>query len=37
MYAKSIGKTVTQLTDAEKKQALINAVVAQGKKELEEA
>lgn len=34
-YAKSIGKTVSQLTDAEKKQALINKVVADGKKELE--
>lgn len=36
-YAKSIGKTVSQLTDAEKKQALINKVVADGKKELEAA
>ena len=36
-YADSIGKTVDQLTDAEKKQALVNAVVSQGKKELEEA
>ena len=36
-YAKSIGKTVNQLTDAEKKQALINKVVADGKKELEAA
>ena len=33
-YAKSIGKTVSQLTEAEKKQALINAVVKQGKEEL---
>ena len=36
-YAKSIGKTVSQLTDAEKKQALINKVVADGKKEFEAA
>nr|DAQ56669.1 MAG TPA: hypothetical protein [Caudoviricetes sp.] len=36
-YAKSISKTVSQLTDAEKKQALINKVVADGKKELEAA
>ncbi|PZM86859.1 MAG: hypothetical protein DLD55_04435 [candidate division SR1 bacterium] len=34
-YAKSIGKTVNQLTDAEKKQALVNKVVSDGKKELE--
>lgn len=34
-YAKSIGKTASQLTDAEKKQALINKVVADGRKELE--
>lgn len=34
-YAKSIGKTAKELTDAEKKQALINKVVADGKKELE--
>lgn len=34
-YAESIGKTVEQLSDREKKQALINAVVAQGKTELE--
>lgn len=34
-YAQSIGKTTSQLTDAEKKQALINKVVADGKKELE--
>ena len=33
-YAKSIGKTASQLTDAEKKQALINKVVSAGKKEL---
>ena len=36
-YAKSIGKTVDQLTEAEKKQALVNAVVKQWKKELAEA
>lgn len=36
-YAKSIGKTVNQLTEAEKKQALINAVVKQGREELEQA
>lgn len=34
-YAKSIGKTVSQLTDAEKKQALINKVVADGRKEMQ--
>jgi hypothetical protein len=28
-YADSIGKTVKELTDAEKKQALVNAVVSQ--------
>ena len=33
-YAKSIWKTVSQLTEAEKKQALVNAVVKQWKKEL---
>ena len=37
MYAKMLWKTVDQLTEAEKKQALTNAVVAQWKKELEEA
>ena len=36
-YADSIGKTVDQLTAEEKKQALVNAVVSQWKKELEEA
>lgn len=36
-YAKSIWKTVDELTEAEKKQALVNAVVEQGKKELAEA
>lgn len=34
-YAKSIGKSVKKLTDAEKKQVLINKVVQDGKKELE--
>jgi phage-related protein len=33
-YAKSIGKTVDQLTSAEMKQALVNSVVNQGKAEL---
>ena len=36
-YADSIGKTVEQLSEREKKQALINAVVTQGKTELENA
>ena len=36
-YAESIWKTVKELTEAEKKQALVNAVVAQWRKELEEA
>ena len=36
-YAKSIWKVASELTDEEKKQALVNAVVAQWKKELEEA
>ena len=35
-YAASVGKTVAQLTDAEKKQALINQVVADGKASLEQ-
>ena len=35
-YAKSIGKTAIELTDAEKKQALINKVVADGKKQMQE-
>mgnify|MGYP001682746764 FL=1 len=35
-YAKSIGKTAKELTDAEKKQALINKVVADGKKQMQE-
>ena len=34
-YAASIGKTVDQLSEAEKKQALINKVVSDGKQELE--
>lgn len=34
-YAQSIGKTIEQLSEAEKKQALVNAVVAQGRAELE--
>lgn len=34
-YAASVGKTVEQLSDREKKQALINTVVSQGKSELE--
>ena len=34
-YAKEIGKTVATMTDAEKKNALLNAVLKQGKKELE--
>lgn len=37
MYAKELWKTVDQLTEEEKKQALVNAVVAQWKKELLEA
>lgn len=36
-YAQQIWKTVEQLTEAEKKQALVNAVVEQWKKELAEA
>lgn len=36
-YAKQLWKTVDQLTEEEKKQALVNAVVKQWKKELEEA
>jgi hypothetical protein len=35
-YAASLGKTADQLTETEKKQALINAVVLQGKKTIEE-
>ena len=35
-YAKSLWKTASELTDAEKKQALVNAVVKQWKKELAE-
>lgn len=37
IYAKQLWKTVDQLTEAEKKQALTNAVVAQGKEELAQA
>lgn len=36
VYAASVGKTVAQLTEAEKKQALINQVVADGKASLEQ-
>lgn len=36
-YAQSIWKTVKELTEAEKKQAIVNAVVEQGRRELEEA
>lgn len=35
IYAKQLWKTVEQLTEAEKKQALVNAVVSQWKEELE--
>jgi len=35
IYAKQLWKTVNSLTEAEKKQALVNAVVLQWKKELE--
>ena len=34
-YAKSIGKAASQLTEAEKKQALINKVIADGRKEMQ--
>lgn len=34
-YAKSLGKTVQELTAQEQKQALVNAVIGQGKTELE--
>lgn len=34
-YAAQLGKTVAALTEAEKKQALINAVIAQGKETLD--
>lgn len=36
-YAKSVGKSASALTDAEKKQALINAVIAQGQGSLADA
>lgn len=35
LYAKQLWKTVNELTEAEKKQALVNVVVSQWKKELE--
>lgn len=35
-YAKILWKTVEQMSDQEKKQALINAVVSEGKKEMQE-
>ncbi len=35
VFAKSIGKTVTQLTDQEKKQAFVNAALESGKKLVE--
>lgn len=34
-YARELGKTVTEMTDAEKKQALLNAVLKEGRAELE--
>lgn len=34
LFAKSIGKTADELTEAERKQALVNVVVEQGKEEL---
>lgn len=37
LYAKQLWKTVDELTEAEKKQALVNAVVAQWKEELAQA
>lgn len=37
LYAQQLWKTVDQLTEAEKKQALVNAVVAQWKEELAQA
>lgn len=37
IYAAKLGKAASALTDAEKKQALINAVMAQGKKSIEDA
>lgn len=36
-YARQLGKTVEELTDAEKSQAIFNAVMKSGKKDLEEA
>lgn len=35
-YAQSIGKTVSQLTDEEKKQALVNATIEEWKRKLEQ-
>ena len=35
-YAEQLGKTADQLTDAEKKQALLNTVISQGREELEQ-
>lgn len=35
-YAASLGKTVEEMTDAEKKNAIFNAVITSGRKELEE-
>lgn len=37
MYAEKLGKTTAELTDAEKKQALLNAVITQGRTELDAA
>jgi hypothetical protein len=37
VYAKSIGKTTKELTKSERAQALTNAVVKQGKEEMEQA
>ena len=37
MYAEKLGKSAAELTDAEKKQAVLNAVMESGKKELAEA
>lgn len=37
MYAQTLGKTADQLTESEKKQALLNAVMTQGAKDVEQA
>ena len=37
IYAEQLGKTTEELTDAEKKNAIFNAVMVSGKKELKEA